>query len=110
VPYYSGTDHVGIVACHADMCPARDGHACRCGPLGFRARIWDWDIDRWVQSPLLETAAQALGWQREANQAGDAAPADEADPAEKLFWWAFCFVGVGFLAVALALFASDIAG
>jgi hypothetical protein len=115
MPYYGGTDLVGIAACHADMCPTRDGLPCRCGLLGYRARIWDWDDDRWVESPLLDTADAARGWQRAANQAADAVPDGavpdgDVDPAEKLFWWAFCYVGLGFVGVAVALFASDIAG
>jgi hypothetical protein len=35
---------------------------------------------------------------------------DEADPSEKLFYWAFCYVALGFVGVAIALFASDVAG
>jgi hypothetical protein len=112
---------VGIFARHADSCPAGEGRACLCGPLGYHAGVWDWQAARWVLSPLLSTIAEAQDWQREANrlaEGGGAAagetqetPAeDEADPTEKLFWWAFCYVALGFVGVALALFASDIAG
>jgi hypothetical protein len=112
VPYELRTELVGVAARHADGCPARLGSACLCGPLGYRARIWDWDSSRWLQSPLLNSPASARNWQREANRAVevDAPEEEQADPAEKLFWWAFCYVGLGFVGVAVALFTSDIAG
>jgi hypothetical protein len=122
VPYDLQTELVGIVARHADGCPARDGEPCRCGPLGYHGGVWDWHAGRWALSPLLKTAAEAQAWQRAANRvaSGDRGAAsqatnapraeDEVDPSEKLFWWAFCCVGLGFGCVALALFASDIAG
>jgi hypothetical protein len=122
VPYDLRTELVGILARHADGCPAREGRPCRCGPLGFHAGIWDWKDARWVLSPLLGTTEEARAWQRVANRraegAGVSARAktmnreseDEANPGEKVFWWAFCYLGLGFLAVALALFASDVAG
>jgi hypothetical protein len=107
MPYNLGTEHFGVVAEHADRCPAGDGFDCRCGPLGFRARIWDWESGRPLESPLFRSIAAAGDWQRAANGSADA---DEADPAEKVFWWAFCYVGLLFVGVAVALFASDIAG
>jgi hypothetical protein len=64
-----------------------------------------------VKSPLLDSLVAARAWQRRANVGGAGAEStDGADPAEKLFWWAFCYVGLGFIAVAVALFASDVAG
>ena len=122
MPYDLQTELVGIVARHVDTCPARDGMPCLCGPLGYHAGVWDWQAARWVLSPLLRTTEEAQAWQREVNQrlegGGAAAPEsanpereeDEADRSEKLFWWAFCYVALAFLGVALALFASDIAG
>lgn len=116
MPYALRTELVGVIAKHADQCPARYGRPCRCGPLGYLARIWDWESARWVQSPLLTSPADARDWQREANRLAENGPdpeadgASEADPGEKFFWWAFCYVGVGFVGVALALLASDIAG
>jgi hypothetical protein len=122
MPYDLRTERVGIFARHADGCPSRDGKPCRCGPLGYLAGIWDWKAARWTVSPLLATTEEALGWQRAANRRADgtAVPAgaeikperaeEKADPSEKLFWWAFCYLGLGFVAVALALFASDVAG
>jgi hypothetical protein len=122
VPYDLRTELVGIFARHADGCPAREGGPCLCGPLGYHAGVWDWQASRWVLSPLLRTTEAAQAWQREANQhtEGGSATAsaetgafpseDDADRSEKLFWWAFCYVGLGFAGVALALFFSDIAG
>lgn len=122
MPYDLRTELVGILGRHADDCPAREGQACRCGPLGYHAGIWDWQEARWVLSPQFNRIDEARAWQREANRLADGAdshpvaetPADredgDADPSEKLFWWAFCYLGLGFVAVALALFASDVAG
>jgi hypothetical protein len=122
VPYDSRTELVGIVARHADDCPVRSGGTCSCGPRGYVAGVWDWQANAWVSSPLLRTAAEALHWQRAAHALGEdgrgvearLTPAsldeDDADPAEQLFWWAFCYVGLGFVGVAVALVASDIAG
>jgi hypothetical protein len=122
VPYDSRTELVGIVARHADGCPVRAGGTCRCGPLGYRAGVWDWDASAWVLSPLVETAAAACEWQRTAHalaehdRGASAAETtaswseDEANPTEQLFWWAFCYVGLGFFGVALALVVSDLSG
>jgi hypothetical protein len=56
---------------------------------------------------------EAREWQRVANRPPAARPLQRieekaADPAEKLFWWAFCYVGLAFVGVAVALFASDV--
>lgn len=122
MPYDLRTERVGVFARHADGCPARNGKPCHCGPLGYLAGIWDWKAARWVVSPLLGTTGEAVDWQRAANRRAEGAAAtagaeiesksteDKADPSEKLFWWAFCYLGLGFVAVALALFASDVAG
>jgi hypothetical protein len=120
VPYDSRTELVGIFASHADWCPAGRGDACRCGPLGYRAAVWDWEDSRWVSSPLLQTPREAREWQREANATrvtegppNQSEPPDQSelpDQSEKLFWWAFCYLGLAFVGVAVALFASDIAG
>jgi hypothetical protein len=83
--------------------------------------VWDWQAARWTLSPLLTTVADAQDWQRAANRLAEGpaegdprgkekAESGEADESEKLFWWAFCYVALGFVGVALALFASDIAG
>jgi hypothetical protein len=116
------TEFVGVFAHHADSCPARGAKPCRCGPLGYRAGVWDWLADRWVVSPLVPTSEQAVDWQRAANRVAERngpppAPAqgvtgeDETIKAsERVFWWAFCYIGLAFLGVGLALFASDIAG
>jgi hypothetical protein len=76
-----------------------------------------------VISPLLRTTEEAREWQRAANRAveGGGAPApppaplpanedDSAKESERFWWWIFCYVGLAFLGVGLALFASDIAG
>ena len=124
MPYDLRTDLVGVFVCHADRCPARDGAPCSCGPLGYRAGIWDWQATRWLISPLLGTTDEARNWQRAANQlvenAGSPAASSpppqrepEEDPAkasERFWWWIFCYVGLAFLGVGLALFASDVAG
>jgi hypothetical protein len=82
----------------------------------------DWQAGAWVLSPLLETASEAREWQRAENarverDQGDPTPGtstsntdDEARRSEQLFWWAFCYVGLGFVGVALALFLVDIGG
>jgi hypothetical protein len=84
--------------------------------------VWDWQANDRISSPLLRTAAEALNWQRAAHalaeggrgvEAGEMTASHheaEADPTEQLFWWAFCYVGLCFVGVAVALVASDIAG
>lgn len=113
MPYDLRTELVGVVARHQDGCPARDGHPCRCGPLGYRAGVWDWHAGEWALSPLLQTLEEARDWQRAANlapttTAAASSPEEEAAESERLFWWAFCYVGLGFVGVAVALLASDI--
>jgi hypothetical protein len=123
MPYDLPTDLVAVFARHTDACGARDRETCSCGPLGYRAGIWDWQATRWVISPLLRTTEEAQEWQRAANRpaegAGPPAPQpalqrtgedDSAKASERFFWWIFCYVGLAFLGVTLALFASDIAG
>src|ERR1700750_3292640 len=50
----------GVLARHADDCPARDGGRCTCGPIGYRAS----EAGRPI-GPLMETAGEALRWRRE---------------------------------------------
>jgi hypothetical protein len=112
VPYELRTDLLGVVVRHAGECPARDGRACRCGPLGFRAGVWDWDADRWVFGPLVSTAADAREWQRAANGVDEAEVEVDvgANPREQLAWWAFCYVGLGFVGLAVGLGTSALTG
>jgi hypothetical protein len=110
VPYELRTDLLGIVVRHAGDCSARDGGACRCGPLGFRAGVWDWDADRWVFGPLMSTAAEAREWQRTANGAEEASEGDGASSREQFAWWAFCYVGLGFFGLAVGLGTAALTG
>jgi hypothetical protein len=57
---YDLPDGPGVLARHADDCPARDGRRCTCGPIGYRAA----DGKRPI-GPLVETAQEARGWRRE---------------------------------------------
>jgi hypothetical protein len=50
----------GVLARHADECPARDGRRCTCGPIGYRAA----DGKRPI-GPLVATPEEALSWRRE---------------------------------------------
>jgi hypothetical protein len=54
----------GVLARHADDCPAQDGRQCTCGPIGYRAA----DGHRPI-GPLLETPEAALSWRREQHTA-----------------------------------------
>jgi hypothetical protein len=110
VPYELRTDLLGVVARHSSDCPARDGGLCNCGPLGFRAGIWDWDAGTWVFSPLVGTAQEARAWQRAANGVDDAPPEDGANPREVFAWLAFCYVGLGFVGVAVGLGTAALTG
>jgi hypothetical protein len=123
MPYDLRTNLVGVFARHADACRSRDGEPCSCGPLGYRAGIWDWHATRWVISALVRTTEEAQEWQRAANRLAEGAgppgpppvlqPPGEDDSvkaSERFFWWIFCYVGLAFLGVGLALFASDVAG
>jgi hypothetical protein len=115
VPYDSRTELLGIVARHADDCPVRTGGTCRCGPLGYRGGVWDWQASMWVLGPVRRTAADARELQREAHRLAENAlgptaadtsadrGSDDVDPSEQLWWWAFCYVGLGIFGVALAL-------
>jgi hypothetical protein len=57
--YDLSTHSPGVIARHADRCPARNGGRCTCGPLGFRA-----ERDGRPLGPLLETEAQARAYAR----------------------------------------------
>jgi hypothetical protein len=69
--YDLSTHSPGVVARHADRCPARNGGRCTCGPLGFRA-----ERDGRPLGPLLETEAQARAYAR--GNATDAAEANQS--------------------------------
>lgn len=62
------TPSPGVLARHADDCPARDGGVCMCGPIGFRA-----EEDGRPIGPLLETEVQARAWRREQRSSLDTA-------------------------------------
>src|SRR5690349_3643359 len=66
--YDLSTQSPGVIARHADRCPARGGGRCTCGPLGFRAQR-----DGRAIGPMMETEAQARAY------AGDQVH-DEATP------------------------------
>jgi hypothetical protein len=111
VPYELRTDLLGVTAQHAAECPARHGRTCRCGPLGFRAGVWEWDAARWIFSPLLSTAEEAREWQRTANgAAGAPLENDDANPREQFAWWAFCYVSLGFVGLAVGLGTAALSG
>jgi hypothetical protein len=63
----------GVVARHADACPARDGEPCTCGPIGYRPV----EGGR-VVGPLMETEAEALAWRREQHSGLDVTERDVA--------------------------------
>lgn len=67
--YDLSTHSPGVIARHADRCPARNGGRCRCGPLGFRA-----ERDGRPVGPLLETEAQARAYVRKHAPEQDQAP------------------------------------
>jgi hypothetical protein len=62
----------GIVAQHADRCPAREGLECDCGPVGYRASVEDPESGEPVLSPTLDTVAEARAWRHEQQEAFDA--------------------------------------
>lgn len=65
---YDLTTHSpGVIARHADRCPARGGGRCTCGPLGFRA-----ERDGRAIGPMMETEAQARAYA--GDQVEDARP------------------------------------
>jgi hypothetical protein len=109
VPYELRTDLLGVVVRHSGDCRARDGLACSCGPLGFRAGVWDWDAGRWIFSPLVSTVEAARQWQWAANRAGGVGMEDGAGPREQFAWWAFCYVALGFFALAVGLGTAALA-
>jgi hypothetical protein len=57
--YDLSTPSPGVIARHADRCPARNGGRCTCGPLGFRA-----ERDGRPLGPLMETEAEARAYAR----------------------------------------------
>jgi hypothetical protein len=50
---------------HDDACPVRNGRPCRCGVLGYRSSVRDWETGHRILSPQFPTAAEALAWQRD---------------------------------------------
>jgi hypothetical protein len=58
--YDLSTPSPGVIARHADRCPARRGGECTCGPLGYRA-----ERDGRPVGPLMETEAEARAYARE---------------------------------------------
>jgi hypothetical protein len=54
-----------VFARHDDACPVRNGRPCRCGVLGYRSSVRDWETSHRILSPQLPTAAEALAWQQE---------------------------------------------
>ena len=56
------TDLPGVFSRHADRCPVREGGQCTCSPLGFRASVQDWNVDRRSVSPVYENLVGALSW------------------------------------------------
>jgi hypothetical protein len=67
------TELPGIFAVHADDCPRRNGGACICGPLGYRASIVDPDSGRRSLSPQFDTVAEAQSWQLDQHETAVAA-------------------------------------
>src|SRR5262249_44626848 len=68
--YDLSTHSPGVIARHADRCPARGGGRCTCGPLGFRA-----ERDGRPLGPMMETEAEARAYARETPAAdGDQPP------------------------------------
>jgi hypothetical protein len=57
--YDLSTHSPGVIARHADRCPARGGGRCTCGPLGFRA-----ERDGRAIGPMMETESQARAYAR----------------------------------------------
>jgi hypothetical protein len=55
--YDLSTPSPGVIARHADRCPARNGGRCTCGPLGFRAERAGRPL-----GPLMETEAEARAY------------------------------------------------
>jgi hypothetical protein len=118
VAYDWRTDLLGIVARHADGCPLRVSGSCRCGPLGYRGGVWEWQLDQWTIGPLVATADEARDWQRAAHRQpeptttkgagcisfGASTPTEElCSPTEKLCWWTFCSAAVGIGSILLAV-------
>jgi hypothetical protein len=71
MPYDWKTELPGILAIHADTCPRRNGGACICGPLGYRASFTD-PTGRQVLSPEFESVAEAQAWERDQHHAVEA--------------------------------------
>jgi hypothetical protein len=67
------TELPGISAVHAEDCPRRNGGACICGPLGYRAGIVDPDSGRRSLSPQFDSVAEAQAWQLDQHEAAAAA-------------------------------------
>lgn len=60
--YEWATSWPGVLSVHADDCPVRDGEACTCGPLGYRASTHDPISGGRIVSPVMSNEAQAVAW------------------------------------------------
>jgi hypothetical protein len=69
IPYDWKTEIPGVFARHADDCPVRNGRACTCGPLAYRAGVREWETNRRVLSPDFAAPAEAQAWLREQRSA-----------------------------------------
>jgi hypothetical protein len=63
--YDLGTHWPGVLAHHADDCPARFGRPCTCGPLGYRGTVDDPDRAEPVLGPPVATVEGARDWTSE---------------------------------------------
>ena len=67
------TEWPNVFARHADPCPARKGHRCTCGTLGYRASRRDPETGKRLLSPDFETVAEARAWLHEQQETLEAA-------------------------------------
>jgi hypothetical protein len=63
--YDLGTHWPGVLAHHADDCPARDGRSCTCGPLGYRGLVEEPEGGTPTLGPPLGTVEGARAWKSE---------------------------------------------
>jgi hypothetical protein len=65
VSYDLPTEWRGVLAHHADNCPARYGRPCTCGPLGYRGSVEDPDRTAPIVGPPVGTVEGAQAWASE---------------------------------------------